>query len=172
MRSPVIAYLGDEATVRSHAELQARVTHNSLVGVQSSQSVAMAAFLGLSRGGSVEDIPEYLQSHDLDVWDYRWSDESTVQAYDACSAAFTCVLNCRRLSTLIRECVALGGDTDTVASIAVGVATCFSDYEADIPAALTNSLDEPTYGAAFLDGLNQQLDETFVDLRSGRPDYG
>ncbi len=160
MRSPVIAHLGDEDKIRSHAELQARITHNTPIGVQSSQSVALAAHLGLSGSGTVQDIPDYLHSHGLDVWNYAWQTESTVQAYDACSAAFTCVLNCRQLSTLLKECIALGGDTDTVASIAIGIAVCFPEYEDDIPAELINSLDEPNYGVTFLNDLSKQLNET------------
>lgn len=157
MRSPVIAYLGNEEAIRSHCELQASVTHNTPIATQSSQAVALAAYFGLSQTGTVAEIPSFLKSHGVNIWNYEWQGESTVQAYDACSAALTCLLNCRQLSSLIIECVALGGDTDTVAAIAVGIAACYTEYEKDIPEKLLDSLDEVTYGVAFLDDLNNQL---------------
>ena len=58
---------------------------------------------------------------------------------------------------LLQSCVALSGDTDSVAAIAVGIASCFTSYSKNLPEHLKQTLNEPQYGMAYLAELDKQL---------------
>ena len=81
----------------------------------------------------------------------------SLSAYDTVSAAFSCLLKYDSLSQLLKACIELGGDTDSVASIAVGLATCFSEYKKDLPLQLFDLLKEDQYGLSFLKELETKL---------------
>ncbi|MDV7459824.1 hypothetical protein R4473_02135 [Acinetobacter baumannii] len=53
----------------------------------------------------------------------------------------------------------MGGDTDSVAAIAVGLATCFIEYKKDLPIQLYNNLNEDKYGISFLQNLEKKFFE-------------
>ncbi|WP_375587911.1 ADP-ribosylglycohydrolase family protein [Acinetobacter baumannii] len=63
------------------------------------------------------------------------------------------------LSELLKSCINLGGDTDSVAAIAVGLATCFIEYKKDLPIQLYNNLNEDKYGISFLQNLEKKFFE-------------
>jgi ADP-ribosylglycohydrolase len=92
----------------------------------------------------------------------NWQSTVSVHAFDTVSAALTCLYSSRSLSELLLHCVNLSGDTDSVASIAVGLATCFDEYKKDIPANLFDTLDENDYGVDFLTNLDSRLKSCFL----------
>lgn len=51
----------------------------------------------------------------------------------------------------------MGGDTDSVAAIAVGLVTCFTEYRKDLPIQLYNNLNEDKYGISFLLDLESKF---------------
>jgi ADP-ribosyl-[dinitrogen reductase] hydrolase len=157
MRSVPIGCLGNKAKVIRYATEQAKVTHDTSIGITSSCAVALVAHLGLVLKGSVADINKFLASEGYSGWDFNWHSETSVEAFDTISAALTCLQSSRSLSELLIHCVDLGGDTDSVAAIAIGLATCFDEYNQDLPNTLFQSLDEPLYGIQFLEKLDVQL---------------
>lgn len=44
----------------------------------------------------------------------------------------------------------MGGDTDSVAAIAIGLSAFFIEYKRDLPIQLYNYLNEDKYGISFL----------------------
>jgi ADP-ribosyl-[dinitrogen reductase] hydrolase len=62
-----------------------------------------------------------------------------------------------RLSEILRESVAFGGDVDTVAAIALAAASCSSEIEADLPEVLISGLENEAYGRDYLIELDRQL---------------
>ncbi|KZZ48020.1 crystallin J1 [Thalassolituus sp. HI0120] len=157
MRSMPIGFIKDELELLEKAEMQAKITHDSEMGVKSSCAVAMAANFGLHQAGRVSDLEAYLESVRLSDWDFNWCQEATVLAYDTVSAAFSCLVAEHSIAGLLGRCINLGGDTDSVASIAVGLATCFDEYDKTIPSRLLAGLDETSYGIEFLELLDEKL---------------
>jgi hypothetical protein len=51
------------------------------------------------------------------------------------------------------------GDVDTVAAIALGAASCSSEYEQDLPTNLINNLEQGQYGREYLIDLDRKLME-------------
>jgi ADP-ribosylglycohydrolase len=158
MRSVPIGFLKNKEDVIALAKLQAQVTHDSPIGIQSSCAVALAAYFGTRQKGSINDLESFLESEQYGNWDYNWKDRVSLNAYDTVSAALTCLLKHSSLSELLKSCINLGGDTDSVAAIAVGLATCFTEYKKDLPIQLYNNLNEDKYGISFL----LDLESTFL----------
>ena len=157
MRSVPIGFLKKKEDVIALAKLQAQVTHDSPIGIQSSCAVALAAHFGTHQKGSIRDLESFLDSEQYGNWDYNWKDRVSLNAYDTVSAALTCLLKHSCLSELLKSCINLGGDTDSVAAIAVGLATCFIEYKKDLPIQLYNNLNEDKYGVSFLLDLESKF---------------
>lgn len=157
MRSVPIGFLKNKEDVIALAKLQAQVTHDSPIGIQSSCAIALAAYLGTRQKGSISDLESFLESEQYGNWDYNWKDRVSLNAYDTVSAALTCLLKHSCLSELLKSCINLGGDTDSVAAIAVGLATCFREYKKDLPIQLYNNLNEDKYGISFLLDLESKF---------------
>lgn len=158
MRSVPIGFLKNKIDVISFAELQAKVTHDTVLGVSSSCAVALAAYFGLQKKGNLIDLQSFLCKEGFGKWDFNWNTRVAISAYDTVSAALSCLLRHNSLSSLLKACVDLGGDTDSVASIAVGLATCFLEYKKDLPYNLLKQLDEKQYGISFLKKIDEELD--------------
>lgn len=159
MRSVPIGFLKNKEDVIALAKLQAQITHDSPIGIQSSCAVALAAHFGTHQKGSINDLESFLESEQYGNWDYNWKDRVSLNAYDTVSAALTCLLQYSSLSELLKSCINLGGDTDSVAAIAVGLATCFIEYKKDLPVQLYNNLNEDKYGISFLQNLEKKFFE-------------
>lgn len=157
MRSVPIGFLKNKEDVIALAKLQAQVTHDSPIGIQSSCAVALAAHFGVHQNSSIRDLRHFLESEQYGNWDYNWKDRVSLNAYDTVSAALTCLLKHSSLSELLKSCINLGGDTDSVAAIAVGLATCFTEYKKDLPIQLYNNLNEDKYGISFLLDLESKF---------------
>jgi ADP-ribosyl-[dinitrogen reductase] hydrolase len=158
MRSVPIGYLKRKEDVVYFATLQAQITHNTKLGISSSCAVALAAYYGLQKKGTLEELRHFLQMEGFGEWDFSWNNRVSLSAYDTVSAAFSCLLQYSSMSKLLKSCIELGGDTDSVASIAIGLATCFIEYKKDLPCKLINGLNENKYGLNFLKDLDNKLD--------------
>ncbi|CAM4018191.1 ADP-ribosyl-[dinitrogen reductase] glycohydrolase [Vibrio aerogenes CECT 7868] len=157
MRSVPLSILADTDDLIHKASMQACVTHHTDIAIQSSCAVALAGHFGIHRKGKLSHLESFLKDFRFSDWNFNWTDEVTVKAYDTVSAAFSCLIRCDNLCDLIIQCVDLGGDTDSVASIAVGLATCFDEYDKSLPQNMLNTLDEASYGIHFLSELDRKL---------------
>lgn len=157
VRAMPIGLIPDRADVVKLAKIQATATHDSESGIASSCAVALAVHFGTHLDGNINDLKLFLKSNHFGDWEFNWRGRVSVKATDTVSAALSCLMRCRSLSGLLRECVALGGDTDSVSSIAVGIANSFPEYEKDIPQHLFDGMAEPMYGLRYLDQLDEKL---------------
>ena len=157
MRSVPLGVLADKQQLLAYAKQQAIITHNTAIGIASSRAVALSAHFGLYQLGDVSQLPAFLQSEEVGDWNYDWQHTVTVEAFDTVSAALSCLLRHDNLADLLQSCVALSGDTDSVAAIAVGIASCFTSYSKNLPEHLKQTLNEPQYGMAYLAELDKQL---------------
>lgn len=157
MRSVPLGVLDSAKLVLEAARIQADITHATELGRASSQAVGLSAYFGLHCGGTVAALPKFLAKYQLDCWDYEWREPVSVEAFDTVSAALGMLQRHRSMAKLLINCVALQGDTDSVAAIALGLASCFGEYERDLPEWLFQQLDEPHYGVDFLTSVDAQL---------------
>ncbi len=61
------------------------------------------------------------------------------------------------MSTLLKDCIAYGGDVDTVAAIASAAGSCSVEIAQDIPDHLIANLENGNYGRDYIMELDKQL---------------
>jgi ADP-ribosylglycohydrolase len=115
--------------VLHEAERSAAVTHNHLEGIKGAQATALAVFLARS-GASKDEIREDLtQRFGYNLYrtvdqirpDYQWD----VSCQGSVPEAVVAFLDSCDVESAIRLAVSLGGDADTQAAIAGGIAEAF-----------------------------------------------
>jgi ADP-ribosyl-[dinitrogen reductase] hydrolase len=154
---PVGVFARVEEVVEKSA-LQARLTHDTTEGATAAVAVSLMAHFFLYRLGARQELPAFLESHSPGPpWSEPWLGQVDVKGYSAPRAALRIVLEHDRLSAMLDQAVRFGGDTDTVAAIALGVASCCPDIQNDLPQRLLLGLESGTYGREFLRDLDRQL---------------
>ena len=108
--------------------------------------------------GDKKDLPAFLDRH---VPGYRrgepWRGRVGVQGIPIVRAALTALVRCDSMTELLRACVAFTGDTDTVASIALGSAAHSRAYRQDFSRTLYYKLEATPYGRHYIAALDKEL---------------
>ncbi|AOT07765.1 ADP-ribosylglycohydrolase family protein [Pseudoalteromonas luteoviolacea] len=165
MRSVPIGLFPNIEDVLSKAKLQAKLTHNTNIGINSSQAVALASHFFYYQIGPKQQLADFVQSHTEIEWDRQWQKEVACCGYETINALLTVLLNAKSYSELLIKSVAFGGDVDTVAACALGIASLSDEYVNDLPAFLYDELENKQYGKDYLIKLSSDLLETVNKLR-------
>ena len=115
--------------VLSEAQRSAVVTHNHPEGVRGAQATAFAVFLarhGASKSEMRRELTErFGYNLDLSVDEIRPDYAFDVSCQGSVPESIICFLDSSNLEDAIRLAVSLGGDADTMACIAGGIAEAF-----------------------------------------------
>jgi ADP-ribosylglycohydrolase len=151
MRISPVGWLFDtEEDVLREAKRCCDVTHNHPEGVKAGQAVAMAVFMA-RMGKSKDDIRTYVEEkfgYDLGRTvdeirpEYRFSEKSP----ESVPEAIICFLESASMEDAIRNAVSLGGDADTQANIAGGIAEAFYGLDERLWEKAKGYLDEEMLG--------------------------
>lgn len=164
MRSVPLGLISDRRVLSAVAREQAVVTHNSAEGVLSAQVVALMAHFLLYEQAALSDLPHLVMAETGFALATDWRDEVECDAIQTLHAVNTALLRNRGMSALLRDCVNFSGDVDSVAAIAMGLASLSREYTPDVPAALAVGLETGTYGRDFLTSLDAALATRFPVL--------
>ncbi len=127
--SPVGFYFNDLTAVLKEAERSAAITHSHPEGIKGAQATAAAVFLART-GHSKEQIREYV----ADTFGYQLNRSLNdirphygfdVTCQGSVPESIIAFLEADDVETAIRNAISLGGDADTMACIAGGVAEAF-----------------------------------------------
>ena len=126
--SPVGDYAHSLEEALALSKASAAVTHDHPEGIKGAQAVAAAIYLART-GASKEDIRQYIQDHFYDMNftlaeiqpDYKFD----VSCQGSVPQAILCFLEGTSFEDVIRNCIWLGGDCDTTAAIAGGIAEAY-----------------------------------------------
>lgn len=166
MRSVPLGLIPEKRAVSEAAKEQACVTHNTPEGILSSQVVAFSSHVLIYEKVPVEALPQRIRQETGFRLDLGWSSRVECDAVQTLHAVFTALCGNRSMSRLLQECVEFGGDVDSVAAIALGLASLAPDYSRDIPFNLVEGLESGAYGSKFLAELDARLAEKFPVLKS------
>jgi ADP-ribosylglycohydrolase len=140
--SPVGWAFDDERAVLREAEKSAAVTHNHPEGIRGAQATALAVYLA-RRGTGREGLRAAVAAHcgydlerRLDAIRPGYGFEVSCQA--SVPEALICFLESRDFESAVRNAVSLGGDSDTQACIAGGIAEAFYG---PLPAGIRRQVD-------------------------------
>lgn len=178
MRAGPIGLYPDFNEVVRKAKMQAMVTHNSWLGMNSAVGAALMTHYFYYRLGPKDELSGWLRDNyfgdsihtpepfevDGEVvhcWSPMDKRKVRVHAWDCLEAAIYAIESHDSLSKILWQCVAYTGDVDTVAAIAMGPASLCDEIEQDLPEHLIEGFENRKYGLEFLRSLDSKLFETF-----------
>lgn len=127
MRVTPIGYASDDLQeVLRLAEMSARITHDSDEAARGAQAAAAAVFLART-GHSKDEVRRFIEetfNYDLSrtVEDIRKDYQFEILCDKCVPESIICWLQSDTYEETVRNCVSLGGDADTMAAIAGGIA--------------------------------------------------
>lgn len=146
------------------AREQAIVTHNTAEGILSSHVVAFMSHALLYDKAKLAELPELVLKMTGFALRNDWFAEVECDALQTLHAVNTALQANRGMSKLLLDCVNFGGDVDSVAAIAMGLASLTPEYVVDIPASLMSGLESGKFGSRYLRQLDVALAERYPVL--------
>jgi ADP-ribosylglycohydrolase len=168
MRSVPLALVADVDRLERLAHAQAAVTHDSPEGRLSSFVVGLMGHALLHGRAPVADLPRIVLARTGFALRADWHAEVACDAIETLHAVNTALQRHRGMAALLRDCVAFGGDVDTVGAIALGLAALSTDYAADLPPSLHDGLEDGPWGRTWLRALDERLEKWCPHAPSGR----
>ncbi|QXV60619.1 ADP-ribosylglycohydrolase family protein [Amycolatopsis sp. TNS106] len=162
MRAGPIGLLPTVDDVLYHAKLQARITHDTPAGIAAAQAAALAVHYCHHRVGPLSEVARWIDGilpEDVGHggWALPWSGKVGPQGWMSVRAALTTLATGRSLSGMLHAAVALTGDVDTVATIALAAASRSPEVSQDLPPTLWRDLENGEFGRDYLAGLDERL---------------
>lgn len=147
MRVSSVGWLFDTLEETLHmAELSAAVTHNHPEGIKGAQATAAAIFMARN-GKSKEEIKSFIESgFGYDLNKTMGDIVSKGHGEEICQVSVPQALVCFLLSDsfidTIRKAVSIGGDSDTIACIAGGIAEAFYGMDDEYRKVVYDKVDD------------------------------
>ncbi len=157
MRSYPIGIYTEENVVIEKSGQQATITHNTNDGILSSQIIALASHYFLHKKGEKRYIVDYLENTLSLHFNFRRTSTIKMEAMSTVNTVIALVLDHRSMSSCLLEAVNLGGDTDTVASLALAILSLCQDTIKDLPKWLYNDFENGTFGKDYLIDLDKKI---------------
>ncbi len=161
MRGWVVGIYPDLDTVLKVSELQAALTHNTIAGIQSAKAAALATHYFLYNFDIRNHLVGFIDSQVKGPWAEPWDKPNEIgvgsKGMEAVHAALQAIMMHDNLADILKQCISFGGDTDTVATIAMGVASCASDIKNNLPEHLKEGLEDGTWGKSYLLDLDSRI---------------
>lgn len=164
MRAVPLGLIADKQVLVATAREQAAVTHDTTEGRLSSEVVGLMAHWLLYQQAALADLPQLIHSETGFMLLDNWHAEVECDAIQTLHAVNTALLRNRSMAALLRDCINFGGDVDSVAAIALGLASLSPEYSADLPSVLLETLEDDAFGKRFLAQLDHALAKRFPVL--------
>ena len=161
MRSVPLGVLANVNHVKYVANIQAKITHDTLGGTSSSLIVALMSHYALHTDLPLQDMQGWLRKnlpampeHFLAPWPGGPVEGPEVGVVTA-RAVMTALMQEQSLLDVARRVITWGGDTDSVLAIAWGIAS--TRMKEELPPFFATHLEGGRYGHRFLAELGEKL---------------
>lgn len=165
MRAAPIGGYKNINDVKRIAALQASITHSG-IAIECAVAIALAMHYVIHSLGSRYLIGEFLNDHIDGSFGIDWREDretwATVEAVDCARNAITAWRNSFTTTEVLRRAIAPGGDTDTVASVAMQLAWATSGIKDDTSLDLINDLETGRFGFEYLFDLTHKYVGKFM----------
>ena len=128
--SPVGWIANSEKEVKLLSKTVSEITHNHPEGIKGAEAVALSIYLA-RKGNTKEEIKQriikeyYPEIASFDFIDLVRHYEFSELCQESVPQAIYCFLISNSLEDCIRNCIAIGGDADTIAAIATSIAEAY-----------------------------------------------
>lgn len=144
---PIIEMVIERCTV------QAKLTHDTPDGIHAAIASSLMAHYCLYH----PELPKFIAKWVPGQWVEPWQGKVGSKGLMSVHAALTAVSCYSSLSDILKASIAFTGDVDTVATIALGAASCAKDIAQDLPTVLFEKLENSDYGLDYLTDLDTRL---------------
>lgn len=163
MRTTPIGLYPDINEVIEKTKIQAAITHNTEDGIAAAVAASVATHFFAYDLGSPDEVGSFIKEFDnTKDWDTDWEGKVHSRGWMSTKAALTAVRRSDNLADLLKDCIAFTGDVDTVAAIAMGIASVSKYHEKNLPENLFHKLEHGTYGFTYLSNLDADLLNKFA----------
>lgn len=157
MRSCPLGVLGSIEEIKEKASLQARITHDTIVGIETSIAVGLMVHYFLHDLGPKAGLGDFLGNHVTAPWNSTWAKPVGSNGYMSVRAAVSALLQTDSMTSLLKTCVNFTGDVDTVAAVALGAGSCCKEIKQDLPAHFYADMETGPFGADYLKSVDARL---------------
>ena len=161
MRAVPLGFLPKLSDVQFACTIQASITHRSSVGVTAALAVATASYYIIRKDIKPSEVIARVEKSVPGKWG-GWVGRVSLRGDDIVRAALTALSTSKTLSEILKVSVGYGGDTDTVATIAVGLGSMSSHIKKDLPSVLVKGLENGKFGSDFLRKQDSKLRARFI----------
>ena len=132
------------------ADAVTKVSHNHPEGLKGAEAVAASIYLAKS-GASIPEIREYINSNyyklDFTLDEIRADYEFDVSCQGSCPQAIEAFLEGGSFEDVILKAISVGGDSDTIAAMAGGIAEAYYGIPEAIADQAIELLNDNNYGS-------------------------
>ena len=143
--------------VMERCTIQAKLTHDTSDGINAAIASSLMAHYCLYELGPTAELPAFIAKWVPGQWQEPWQGKVGSKGLMSAHAALTAVSRYSALSDILKASIAFTGDVDTVATIALGAASCAKDITQNLPSVLYETLEKGDYGLDYLADLERQL---------------
>lgn len=162
MRACPLGVIHDIPELVERVTIQAKVSHNTPLGIQAALASALATHYCIYQIGELSEVGKFVASQVPGDWDVPYSEFVGQKGWMSVRAALTALSQHDNLADILRACIAFTGDVDTVATIALGAAVNSPLVAKNLPDELYQNLEAGSFGLEYL----QALDERWLELKT------
>ncbi len=157
MRAVPLGVYKDVNEVIHKSTEQSKITHNTPTGINASVVVSLLSHYFLWDIGKKKDMMSFISKYVSGNWNIPYLSEVTGNGEITVRAVISILNTTSSLKEILYKSIALGGDVDSVASIAMGIASLSDEWEKNIPENLLFNLEMTTFGKNYLELLDNKL---------------
>ncbi|MDR3613774.1 MAG: ADP-ribosylglycohydrolase family protein [Candidatus Obscuribacterales bacterium] len=166
MRALPFGIYPDIEVVIALATLQSTITHNSFHGINAAVAAALMSHYFLYQLGPKSELGAFIEKHVPGTWAEPYTIPVAQKGWMSVRSAITAIMGNDSMTEILRASVAVTGDVDTVAALALGAAAACSEVKQDLPEFLERDLENGAYGRDFLADLDAKLMAKMADLKA------
>lgn len=162
IRAVPIGYLKNPKEVMDCSFIQSNTTHDAFICGLYSQAVSLSAYYYLNKLGTKEGVVPYLHSFLNNINLDKWDGPVGNKAEEVFRAALTTVLVSESYHEVLINSVNFTGDTDSIAAVAMGLASCSDFFDKTMDPILAKNLENGRYGRDYLMRVDEALKQKFA----------
>jgi ADP-ribosyl-[dinitrogen reductase] hydrolase len=161
MRAYAIGFVKEIDKLLSYCEIQAKVSHDTIEGIQCAKRIALAVHFyryGLDKKTNlISFLNETLRENEV----YEITSPIDMHGYPTTKAVIKIVSDANSMQDCLKYCIDFGGDTDTVAALCMAILSQKEDCQKELPDFLLEELENGIYGKDYLIKLDSELENKY-----------
>jgi len=157
MRAYPIGIFEDEKEVLVKAKIQGAVTHQTKKAIDAAEAIALMSHYFIFQKGNKNQLIEYLADVQGKQWKANWNGEVKIDGEETVEAVLYVFEKTDTLQDALRMSINLGGDTDTVASLALAIGSLTTEFENNLPQWMYDDLENEKFGKNYMEILDQKI---------------